>query len=388
MAIDWRKYWKKPKKGEPNTLFERLTTAAGFSVVVTLLVVLAGAGASLFTEGIRNNALNLIPAADSGSGAVIFWLMLFITLILVFANQRGVLKKTSREQEHMSSSLAKLDSAVKRLNTLPSEQFLPSFHDSFREALAMTLLVLDDDDACVEDIEKAIRGVLGAIAESARDFDGVGSAVNYGANVMLFRSRDEPSTLSSRWSLVDVGPSHAEYLGVLELYKVLSTCTASPGEPDARTPEISLPVPSEVEEYYDEANARMSSVLLPGAPAAFMKRSFESYSSRGAFLKSLLATGVDRAQVRRLRDYFESGAGKSIESFASIAIVGPKLAKDEEPEPVGVLNIHSERAGLMEDNGAVLFGPLVGPFIALLAILIDQRRGTIAAQPVTNAAQP
>lgn len=383
-----------PREGQPNgnasreleSKLDRWLGSPAFAAVVTFLVVLAGAAASLFTEGIRQFQLfswMKIPAGTDLGGAAAFWLLVVLSVILLYVNQRGVAGIAAREQSALKGSLAQLDDAVRRLNTLPTKNFLPAFQDSFREALATALLPLADDTATVSQIEKAIRAVLAAIADTAKDFDGATMDAVYGANIMVFRRRDEPSQVVDALGLVRVGPCHEEYLGALELVPALSTSTAEPGQPDARIKAICLPVPTDGNDYYDSGAKQTKSVLIPGAPTSYVKKTFDAFASIDDFLARLdSSTSIDRRHVGRIQQYFTSGDGKAIKSFASLPIVditeisaGTQGAEDESTNgrPIAVLNIHSESPGLLEDNGATLFAPLAGPFLNLLAILLSQR---------------
>ncbi len=356
-----------------NNRFERVITAPAFSAVITLLIVLAGAAASLFTEAIRefDFPFGKLPGGKDSWGAGAFWMLVVVAVVLLILNQAGILKKTAREQQGLSDSLGRLDTAVRRLNTLPSENFLPSFQDSFREALHVALLAIGDDDVQLGQVDAAIRAVLAAVADTAKDFDGAPGDAIYGANVMVFRGRDEPTRIHDALELVHVGQSHREYSGAIELLPQLSTCTDDPGAVDSSTQPISLPIPTECADYYDTGSQRTKSTVIPGAPTSYVKGTFDGFATIDAFLQRMHDhTSLDRRLVGRVQEYFTAGPGKDIKSFASLPIVAINGASEDPKQteapnsrkPLGVLNIHSQRPGMLIDNGSSLFAPLMGPF--------------------------
>lgn len=368
-----------------NNRVERVITAPAFSAVITLLIVLAGAAASLFTDAIRefNFPFGKLPGSKDSIGAFAFWMLVLLALVLLVINQVGVLRRTAREQDALNGALGRLDTAVRRLNTLPSEHFLPSFQDSFREALHVALLAIGDEDVRLEQVDASIRAVLAAVADTARDFDGAPSDAIYGANVMVFRDREQSSQIEDALQLVHVGSSHREYAGAIELLPQLSTCTEDPGAVDSRTRPISLPIPTERADYYDTGSRSTKSTVIPGAPTSYVKRTFDGFASIDAFLQRIHDhTSLDRQLVGKVQEYFTTGPGKDIKSFASLPIVAinkPSEALKQGAEtsdsetPLGVLNIHSQRPGMLIDNGASLFAPLMGPSVSVLAILLVHR---------------
>lgn len=415
---------QRSKSAATGGRWERVTSGAGFGAAITLTVVLAGAVASLYPNAIRG--LAAIPTDQAGAWTAWWFIgLVFLALVLVIVNQSSIYKRSGREQQTLNStldslenqqvafhaSLDKLNGAVQRLNTLPSQSFLPAFRDSYREAFDLTLGCIAKD-AGKADTEVAIRAVLGAIIETAKDFDGAAQECVYGANVMLFRDRAEPPLISDSLGLVAVTASHAEYAGVLELIPELSTSsvtvTAGRWDPDGTTVPIALPIPTSSDDYFDQQTGRTKSVVLPGAPTSFIKRSFDAYPTMDVFVEALRESALQDVWVGRIMNYFASsdGNGHHIRSFASLPIerTPPQrrspggsasaraadlaLSGPASTYPVAVLNLHSVRPGLLADNGGSLFAPLMGPFSSLLAILIIQWRTQRASTGAKGSTEP
>lgn len=354
----------------------------GFAAVVTLLAVLAGAAASLFTEGIRAHGGIAIPDAESGWGAFAFWTLTGIAMLAVVANQRILSDKSEHQRAALSESLAQLDSAVRRLNTLPNEGFLPSFQDSFGEAFALAVMAIAEPKVTPAQVEAAIRAVLAALTDTAKDFDGAAQNTVYSAHVLLFRPRGEAPQTSDALGLPQVTPNHSEYSGALEVIVELSTTSRSPGDIDTGLSCIHLPIPTDGADYFDVATGRMKSRLIPGAPSAFVKGTFDAFTTIDDFMLRLRESSIDRVHVGTIQQYYTQGAGRGVRSFATIPIMDlTAIGQESDEADVGasarslaVLSLQSEKEGLLADNGATLFAPLAGPFLNVLAILLLRRQ--------------
>ena len=374
----------------------RFTSSPAFGGVTTLVIVLAGAAASLFTEGIRVNVWG-IPDGDSRLGAVLFCLLAAAAVFLLFLNQRGLFRESDGAHVELTEALGRLDNAVKRLNTLPSEDFLPAYKDQYAEALAATTIVLLDPRTEVGDVERAIRAVLAALVDTAKDYDNANKDTVYAASVMLFRRNSTPCAIDGMQDLIKISPDSVDHAGVLELVPTLSTSSAARGGVDQETRPISLPIPCDTTDLFDHKTETDRSPVIPGAPAAYLHGSYEAFASIKILLNRLEDTSIDRKQVEAIRRYFVNGPGQHIRSFVSLPILPLGLqgssARSKSPpgaaprtdlsptSALGVLNLHSVRPGLLADNGEHLFAPLMSTFAALVGILIVRRQELLAAPP-------
>ncbi len=318
--IDFLKNWPKTRNFLNRCcgfFGENVTAHAGFGALVTLFIVLAGAAASLFTEAIRDTIS--LPEPKAGLGALFFWLLVVISLVLLLLNQRGINAKAKKDKDAIDTSLKKLDSAIARLNTLPSHDFLPSFRDTYAKSFEISMACALSDGSAAQS-EKAIRYVLNAMCEIARDYDGVDQNAVYGANIMLFRPRGTPSRIVDSLGLEKVTVMHEKFVGALELISELSTSTASQGRVDENTQSISLPIPGEIRDRFDARKGMYKKVLIPGACTSFATASYEAYPSIDAYVDALHATSLSLDWIQHLEHYFTEGGGKHVRSFASLPI--------------------------------------------------------------------
>lgn len=357
---------------------EWLGSRSLFGMAATMVIVVAGVCASLFTESIRTIGASWIPAPDDAAGGWLFWLMVFLAALLFWVNHAALTHKS--EKARMD-----LETAVKRLNTIPSEIFLPTYTRCWKQAASITL-------ACIaaksrnglkrDDVEEAIKAVQLAILESAKDFDNADGASDYSANIMLWRDQSKELERNDALSIVQVAPGDPMIAGVLELIPTLSVVVKG-GEKNSKPPEsadtltrpILLPIPEGHANFLDDAGVEKL-VLLPGAPFAFATGRCTVFPSMQEFIEILRnGTTLDERVKRRVTQYFTEGEGKHVRSFASFAILSGHAL------PLGVLNLHSNRPGLLEDNGETLFAPVLSPFLTLLSVLLSLRAET----PVESA---
>lgn len=394
-----REYWGKKRNAFVERLrrffvlppwLEQCGTRPWFGVLATLAIVFAGVCASLFTKEVRDSVVNLVPAHDSATGAYVFWLAVFIAGGLFWANLAAQTRKGDKARMD-------LDAAVKRLNTIPSETFLPAYSRCWSQASAVTFACIaakSQGSLTPGAIDDAIRTVETAVLESAKDFDGASDSADYSSNIMLWRNNGEPPEDSGALNVARVAPHDPAIAGVLELVPSLSVTvraqrSGQPGvaaSPDTLTKSILLPVPEAQGKFLDD-NGVEKLVLLPGAPLAFSSGECAVFPRMQEFIEMLRnGTTLDDRVKRRVINYFTEGEGKHIRSFGSFAILPPGA---ESALPIGVLNLHSNCAGILEDNGETLFAPVLAPFLSLLALLLSLRKqARLEAAPAAAPAPP
>jgi len=217
--------------------------------------------------------------------------------------------------------------------------------------------------------------VLGAILETARDFDKSPEAIYFG-NVMIWRPKGEGIEAISPLHIVPFIQGDPRVAGVIELIPELSTSTLDENEynKDSNIKPIVFQIPSDPTPVFD-GRMMLKYPILPCAPLAFVNKVFASYENIAKlFLWLDTKCGLDAITIDKIRNYFHTGDGKHIRSFGSIPILLPSEDADKsDDDPIGILNLHSTQENILEDNGQTLFAPLLEPFLMLLSILILKR---------------
>lgn len=350
-----------------------------FAMITTLAILAAGVCASLFTQEIQGS-LNFTKSVEGYQyGALTFWGFLLLAGFLFWANQTALGHREGQVR-------AQLNDAVRRLNTLPSETFLPSYKVYWDKASVATLACIVTNGSghlTLATVEQTIRGVLLAILEAAKDFDGKNNNVQYAANLMLWRDAGNGIEDSQARRLMAPSPDDAGYL---ELVPILSAVSPGQAQTDTRTGSILLPIPRDHQHFVADDGTELL-VLLPGAPLTFATGNLSLFTTISSFIDTLKnKTTLDDRVKRRVADYFIQGSGTHIRSFASFALM--PASPDNRLLPLGVLNLHSQETGLLEDNGDTLFAPLLEPFLTLLAVLITLRAGILSKKEQSSAATP
>jgi len=322
--------------------------------------VAAGALASFYPERIK-----AVTLPSFGPGTHLDWVATSFWFAIVLTGFSFGLTQFSQ-----SRAGASLRTMVRRLQTLPPSGFLSSFGGAYNQAAAQTLLVTVGPQSSLSQINHAIRNVLGAIVEVAKDFDEESKAI-YGANLMLWRPLGEKFECTNLTVLGHYGTGNPALLGHLELVTDLSTRTdlvSSEYSEDKKLTALLMPIPIDQKMQRDRIGATRDP-LIPGAPQAFARGEmflFSSVDDYRRWLDDYSSQGLDT--VNALKDYFDN-AGRHIRSFGSRPIVSP----DAKQDVMAVLNIHSDRENLLQDGGPTMFAPLIEPFCFLLATLLRRR---------------
>ena len=338
-----------------------------FGGITAVTTVMAGAFASFYSEEIKS--------FEVSAHAIYFWLAVFATGLSLsgasWAQNRSVRRERralQSETTDLKAETSALKDAVHRIESLPPEGFLAEYQEILAHAFRSTL-VIQANKSEAEDIEQAIRNVLGGILELAKNYDKVQSNVTtYGANIMLYRRcGGDNGTLEHR--LIDAGSNHPDYDGYLQVISALSTTTASSTfAADPTIVPLAIHVPKHRLPLVTD-DGKTKSPVVPGAPWALVYKEFACFTSIGT-LDAWLSErcSVDEAVKARVKHYFRQGPGRHIKSFASMPILA--LGGGENSGCIGILNIHSSQEGLLFEKGGERFSPLMEPFRQLLSILL------------------
>lgn len=344
-----------------------------YDLVTTVLGVGTGLFGSLFSNEIKNavpfnweNLTDFSPAEFS-EAALLFWCLLLLFSILFYFRHFMTHKTQNRLIEQTEKIENQGNFLENLIRTLPPEDFLYSFSEIYnlchKAAWKPFKYKNSDLQEHINDIEHAIRTILDGVVALTAIFDGKPKSVIYAANIMIYKSisdlpPSEVDNISDKILFVEKGFDVTHLAGVLRLRENLSTTTETEKPiPDAELRELYLPIPSPT--LSESGLCR----YLPGAPAAFIKDEMSIYidthtlgswcRKKGDFSPSL---------CDNLEAYFRSEKGKKIRSFVSLPLSNPR--KDS---PIGVLNIHRDKVGIMaEKKPSLHFLPLMQPYLSLI----------------------
>ena len=359
--------------GQLNALFKRIGSRTPvYAAVVTLLGLFAGLLGSLYADDIKAAFPFVIGHGSVSRPAALFWGAALMTTVLFFFGQRAGEADRKESETRLDQRSAELSRLIR---TLPPSDFLSTFRKIFWDCgNALVETVNSPPDELTPDaIEGAIRIVLFGVATLAQKFDAAAPDVVYASNIMLFRPADTLSGSEGEnvRSFLKFSPAETDLQalrGVLVLKRKLSTTTAGgtpPAADDSLIP-LALPVPTEIR---DQRTGRWKA--LPGAPMAFSTGGLEAYIDTltlGAWCRR--DGDFPESTAAAIDEYFRSNRARFVRSFISIAI------KPLQGDAVGVLNIHRNQPGLLEEKEPVQqFAPLVSPFIFLLIRLLELLQG-------------
>jgi hypothetical protein len=311
-------------------------------------------------------------------GAVAFWSAAIAFSVLFFLRQRAVDKAREKAQQLLISEANRLQDLIQ---TLPPAGFLSEFDRVLSLAQNAVAKLASSPERTAQTVDHTIRVVLDSVVTLAKLFDGSPYGVTYAGNIMLFRETEKMSDedlteIRKRLHFVDDDLDIHNLLGVLDLEISLSTTTEARGESDTSLVPLALPLPSAAR----TADGRRWRVL-PGAPMAFYTRILEAYVDAATLGKWCREQGDFTESVCcAIEAYFGSPAGMQVRSLAAVT-----LERADQSQPIGVLNLHRDRPGLLEKRQAgEQFFPLMRPFRSLCIQLLEVRE-TVSELPSDSA---
>lgn len=350
--------------------FEQVLLQPWIGAVGTVSTVLAGSLASFFTNDIKEHYWPVIFVGNFSFNATLFWVLIVLIGMIIHGTQWAQNRASARARKQLDSQVGTLNLTVRRLESLPPEDFLTVYQELVRRATAVTIAVTSTKT--LQDIEQGIRNVLGAILEVTQKYDGTNDGTEYHANIMMFRPLNATESACPAFLPNCREKNHPDYEGCLELVVPLSTTTNKEGfEADSSLEPVALLIPTDTTPTRNKDLAEKHP-MLPGAPWSFVKKEFAGFTAITELSEWLEAQGsMDEKTKHDVRFYFSEGQGKDISSFVSMPLLG--LADAADDVPLGVLNLHSNHVGIAGVKGAERLSPLLEPFRQLLSILVIVR---------------
>ncbi len=336
-----------------------------YQLILTVLGVFTGLFGSLYASNIKSSFPFYWGDGEISYVALSFWCLLILFSILFYFRHAAVHKS----QNKLIDQTIHLETLIK---TLPPDGFLTEFSNIYKlcnQAAKEAAFTVDDEtEIDIKDIELAIRVVLDGVVALAYVFDGKPHNTRYAANIMCYKEIDkltepEIDDVASRIQFIEPGVNIRELKGVLDLDPILSTTTETTDplhDDDLRN--FALPLP---ENYRSDNGERYR--ILPGAPMAFELNQMSIYPETNKLAHWCRENGdFSPSLCDTVEAYFSSDAAQKIKSFASMPLCGIGNYNK-----IGVLNIHRDTPGLLEEKEPVKqFFPLMQPFLLLLVELI------------------
>ncbi len=373
-------------------LLERVASHWSFAGATAAMGAFAGLLGSVYTAEIKNAfPFGWWPDDPVVWVAVSFWASLVGFGIMFGLNIRGQARAAERQIDRLRDETRVLEGLVR---TLPPENFLERFQSVLEETYTSVLQSRQqgpDQQRLVDEIQTNV----GAIAFLARMFDGDHEGAIYSANIMLYKPMtelkdDELARLEG--AIQFLGEEHLvlreSLSGLLVLNPSLAmSANAKTRYQDANMPQLVLPVPSPDRRCYGAYSG-----VLPGAPEAFLNPDgLSAYMNTDSLAEYCRDQKLFHPRVAdELQTYFNTPPGNAVKSFFSISIPNPETFRlGSSCEPMGVLNIHSNKTDMLGEREITMFLPLVRPFVLWIATLVEQLKVIQAASlPSPSPANP
>ena len=346
-----------------------------FAAIVTFLSFFAALIGSLYTNEIKTALPPILKSGPLQQPVAWFWCLAIAAALLFWVAQHAN-NKQQQETEHRridaeEKLIAKTQDLEKLLLTLPPTDFLETFREThnytyraFADALLSQAVPAQDPP-----LEEVIRSVLFYILVMLKKFEANPKMPMYSANFMLFRPIDsldekQMSKLKGSLQFVPKETDIGQLKGVLDIVVNLSTTSEmKKAEADGSLREFALPVPLS-HRTKDEKRWK----VLPGAPLAFCTNEIRGCINTQELTEWCRKSGdFSPSIIAELEAYFNSDEGRDIRSFVSIP-----LTLNEQSEPLGVLNIHSNMPDLLAAREPERhLWPLFSPYQLVLTDLIE-----------------
>ncbi len=368
---------------------EQFTTQWWFAGLTAMAGAFAGLLGSVFSGEIKSAFPFVLQNGPIEWVAVLFWSALGVFGAMFGLNFRGQAQTAELQIDRLHEETRVLE---RLLRTLPPENFLERFETVLEATYISVLECKQKSDDPKQLLINAIKANLGAIAALAKMFDGDHEGVIYSANVMMYvpvNSLTDAELSTYQGRIRFLGEEHLNLRDALSGLLVLDprfAMSVKSGElkEDTAMIEVILPVPSP-----DRRSYAKQSGVLPGAPEAFLHPDgLSGYADTASLANFCRDQRPFHPRVaEELETYFETAPGDQIKSFFSISIPSAEeLCIGSSCEPMGVLNMHSNKTNILGEKEVSMFLPLVRPFVLWIATLLAELEA-IQATNSSNSAQ-
>lgn len=339
-----------------NYLRLRLPLKWWFSALTACLGAFSGLLGSVYGEQIKSAFPFILGGESIIWSAVLFWISL-----LIFGCFFGLGFNAQNEATN------KLEQVIR---TLPPKNFLVVFEDLFKQSVSVYCRANEEQKK--DNQHAAIKLAMAGVLYLVKNFDTRHDHPQYSANIMLFKqvSEVQQNDLKNNGMFIEPAYDSTSWDGVLQLQSEFAFTLEETGlKTDNAVKPILLPIPKK-EFRLDKGKP----TVLPGAPAVFCDPTtfvgFENTIELATWCRD--QSGLRPSVADDVESYFTDGPGKEIRSFISIPILSPTDLFESKPKVIGVLNLHSNREGILPGEKAELFVPLTVPFMFLIAHSLEK----------------
>lgn len=374
-----------------------------YGMFATLLVVITGISGSLYSKEIKLSISNsydyivslFIKNFDASQHALpgnvvanTFWILLLLVSLMYYFKHRHERNQQNQLAVQTLTAIKQNDRLQDIIRTLPPKRFLQKFATIYDASHAAAWMPFDPGLEAslrekIELIDHAIRVILNSVGKLVAIFveDDKTSDRYFAVNVMLFHNISDfddkqLERMREHILFLDDNADIKKNYGLLELIYNYSTSTKTETpEPDTELREFYLPIPDPA--FSDELSTDDNKKLpryLPGAPEAFVQKKLSTTEDTHELASWCKKADFTPSVCDKVKRYFESKEAQNVRSFASLPLMESIKSLDDDSNelcPIGVLNIHSNKPGLIgAEEPSTLFFLLMQPFLCLIYDLI------------------
>ena len=219
-----------------------------------------------------------------------------------------------------------------------------------------------ENPRAADELAQMTRVILRAIGKVFAVYDNAeGAAI--GINVMLFVRRDRLRGLQLHFVPADLALDELDG-ALLTDPRLSARADRASADADPDLAELALPVPRR---RFVVAGGQEFRCVLPGAPFAWTERTTVAYASQEELLEWCRGECAFPDEVHAAMREYLRGRGHGVQSFVSFPLTAP-----EREDPLGVLNVHSDRPGLLEARPPdEKFHALLKPLLSLVVDMLE-----------------
>jgi len=339
-----------------------LVSAAG-ATVLSALVLVSGVLGSL--TSIELSTIFSAIAPSPAGRLVVFGGTFALTILGFLLRQREIDTRREEAQSGLERAQRELERLPDLIRTMPPDQFLQDLG-----ILAEKCVLASDssqEDGAEDDLLESVQATIRAIASLAEVFDDARTgAKRYAANVMVFLAGD--ACLPWKGKVAFLGPrgSLEGLRGILALVPELTAVSSCEG-PDPNLTALALPVP--IEKGIPKEGGGDGWEVLPGAPMAFVDKSFQYFAQAREVAGWTERFGnFPGSVVGEIRSYFLRHP--EISGLISVPLFAPHNEYRDRSgrDVIGVLSVHwADARRLSLQGGAEMFAESIYPLRFLLS---------------------